>query len=254
MTLPFDPAALLPFIAVGFGAQIVDGALGMAFGVICNVLLVAVMGVAPARASANVHIVETFTTAVSGLSHFFHGNIDRRLFLRLLVPGIIGGVAGAYLLTNIDAGVVKPFVLAYLVGIGIYLLIRGLMFPPKEAKPKVVEPLGLIGGFLDAAGGGGWGPVVTSNLLVQGVEPRRVVGTVNSVEFFLTATVSATFIYHLGLQDFAVATVGLLIGGVAAAPFGAIMAKRFSTKTLLILVGIVLTITSTYGFINAVLR
>lgn len=249
----FDIAALLPFILVGFGAQLVDGALGMAFGVICNVLLVAVMGVAPARASANVHVVETFTTAVSGISHALHGNIDKRLFFRLLVPGVIGGVAGAYLLTNIDGTVVKPFVLAYLVAIGLYLLIRGLLFPPKEAKPKVVEPLGLIGGFLDAAGGGGWGPMVTSNLLVQGVEPRRVVGTVNSVEFFLTATVSATFIYHLGLEDFAIATVGLLIGGVLAAPLGAFLAKRIPTKTLLILVGTVLTITSTYGFINAVL-
>ena len=249
-----DFAALLPFIAVGFGAQLVDGALGMAFGVICNVLLVAVIGLPPARASANVHIVETFTTAVSGISHALHGNIDRRLFLRLLLPGIVGGVAGAYVLTNIDAQVVKPYVLGYLVAIGIYLLVRGLMFPPKESKkPKVVAPLGLVGGFLDAAGGGGWGPIVTSNLLVQGVEPRKVVGTVNSVEFFLTATVSAAFIYHLGLKDFAIATVGLLIGGVLAAPLGAVMAKRIPTKVLLVLVGVVLTATSSYGFIRAVL-
>lgn len=244
---------LLPFILVGFGAQIVDGALGMAFGVICNTLLVAVMGLSPARASANVHVVETFTTAVSGISHVLHGNVDPRLFLRLLIPGIIGGVGGAYLLTSIDGETVKPFVLGYLIAIGIYLLIRGLLFPPTTQKPKVVEPLGLIGGFLDAAGGGGWGPVVTSNLLVQGVEPRRVVGTVNSVEFFLTLTVSATFIANLGLKDFASATLGLLIGGVLAAPFGAVMAKRIPTKTMLILVGVVLTITSTYGFIRAVL-
>lgn len=250
----FDLGALLPFIAVGFGAQIVDGALGMAFGVICNTLLVAVIGLPPARASANVHIVETFTTAVSGISHAFHGNIDRKLFLRLLIPGVIGGVAGAYLLTNIDAAAAKPFVLGYLVAIGIYLLARGLLFPPREAKPaKVVEPLGLIGGFMDAAGGGGWGPIVTSNLLVQGVEPRKVVGTVSAVEFFLTATVSATFIYHLGIQDFATATVGLLIGGVLAAPLGAFMAKRIPMKTMLVLVGVVLTITSTYGFVRAVL-
>ena len=248
-----DFAALWPFIAVGFGAQIVDGALGMAFGVICNTLLVAVIGLSPARASANVHIVETFTTAVSGISHALHGNIDAKLFLRLLIPGIIGGVTGAYLLTNIDGNVVKPFVLGYLVLIGIYLLVRGILYPPKTAKPKVVEPLGLIGGFLDAAGGGGWGPIVTSNLLVQGVEPRKVVGTVNSVEFFLTLTVSATFIFNLGIQDFATATLGLLIGGVFAAPFGAVMAKKIPMKVMLILVGIVLTLTSTYGFIRAVL-
>lgn len=245
--------SLLPFIGVGFGAQIVDGALGMAFGVICNTLLVAVIGLPPARASANVHIVETFTTAISGISHFISGNIDRTLFLRLLIPGLIGGISGAYLLTNLDGATVKPYVLGYLIVIGVYLLIRGILFPPKNAKPKVVEPLGLIGGFLDAAGGGGWGPIVTSNLLVQGVEPRKVVGTVNSVEFFLTAVVSATFIFNLGWKDFAVATVGLLIGGVMAAPFGAVMAKRIPTKVMLILVGVVLTITSTYGFVRAVL-
>jgi uncharacterized membrane protein YfcA len=248
-----DVGAILPFVAVGFGAQLVDGALGMAFGVICNTLLVAVLGLPPARASANVHIVETFTTAVSGISHALTGNIDRTLFLRLLIPGVIGGVGGAYLLTSIDGATVKPYVLGYLVAIGIYLLVRGLIFPPREQRPKVVEPLGLIGGFLDAAGGGGWGPVVTSNLLVQGVEPRKVVGTVSAVEFFLTATVSATFIYHLGLQDFATATVGLLIGGVLAAPLGAVFAKRIPTRTMLILVGTVLTITSTYGFVRAVL-
>ena len=244
---------LLPFVLVGFGAQIVDGALGMAFGVICNTLLVAVIGLPPARASANVHIVETFTTAVSGISHVLHGNVDKRLFFRLLIPGMIGGVGGAYILTNIDGETVKPFVLGYLIAIGVYLLVRGLLFPPKASKPRVVEPLGLIGGFLDAAGGGGWGPIVTSNLLVQGVEPRRVVGTVNSVEFFLTLTVSATFIVHLGIKDFATATLGLLIGGVVAATFGAVMAKRIPTKVMLVLVGVVLTITSTYGFIRAVL-
>jgi uncharacterized membrane protein YfcA len=244
---------LWPFILVGFGAQIVDGALGMAFGVICNTLLVAVIGLPPARASANVHIVETFTTAVSGISHVLHGNVDKKLFFRLLIPGIIGGVSGAYILTNIDGETVKPFVLGYLIAVGIYLLVRGLIFPPTAGKPRVVEPLGLIGGFLDAAGGGGWGPIVTSNLLVQGVEPRRVVGTVNSVEFFLTLTVSATFIAHLGFKDFATATLGLLIGGVLAAPLGAVMAKRIPTKVMLVLVGVVLTITSTYGFIRAVL-
>jgi uncharacterized membrane protein YfcA len=248
-----DPAAILPFVAIGFAAQLVDGALGMAFGVICNVLLVAVVGLPPARASANVHIVETFTTAVSGISHALHGNIDRKLFARLLVPGLIGGVTGAYVLTSIDGSVVKPFVLAYLVAMGIYLLVRGLMAIPQHGRAKVVAPIGLVGGFLDAVGGGGWGPMVTSNLLVQGVEPRRVVGTVNAVEFFLTATVSATFIYHLGLKDFATATLGLLIGGVAAAPIGAVLAKKIPTRPLMILVGSVLTITSTYGFIVAVL-
>jgi uncharacterized membrane protein YfcA len=168
-----------------------------------------------------------------------------------LVPGVIGGILGAYVVTSIDAEVVKPFVLLYLSGIGIYLVVRGILYPPKFRQPGVVAPLGLIGGFLDAAGGGGWGPVVTSNLLLQGADPRKVVGTVNSVEFFLTLTVSAAFIYHLGLAEVAGATLGLLIGGIAAAPLGAWAAKHFPAKQMLILVGVVLTLTSAYGVFMA---
>jgi uncharacterized membrane protein YfcA len=247
----FNLEALLPFIGVGFAAQIVDGALGMAFGVISNTLLVGVLGVPPALASQRVHLVECFTTAMSGISHLLHGNVDKKLFLRLLLPGMAGGIAGAYVLSSIDASVVKPWVLLYLSAIGIYLLIRGLFYPPKIRDAKHVAPLGLVGGFLDAAGGGGWGPVVTSNLLIQGADPRKVVGTVNTVEFFLTLTVSATFIWHLGVADVAGATLGLLIGGIAAAPFGAWAAKRTSPKVMLILVGAVLTLTSAYGAYRA---
>ncbi len=247
----FDLAYLLPFIAIGFVAQAVDGALGMAFGVITNTALVGLLGLPPAQASARVHVVEVFTTAISGISHLLHGNIEWRLFFRLLIPGIIGGVAGAYLISNVAGDLVKPFVLVYLVAVGVWLLVRGILYPPQFKRPKVVEPLGLLGGFLDAAGGGGWGPVVTSNLLVQGVEPRKVIGTVNSVEFLLTLTISATFIYHLGAADIAGATLGLLIGGVIAAPFGAIMAKRLPAKTMLILVGVVLTATSLFGLTKA---
>ena len=247
----FDIAALLPFIAVGFAAQLVDGALGMAFGVISNTLLVAVLGVPPAQASQRVHFVECFTTAMSGISHLIHRNVDPKLFLRLVVPGMIGGFTGAYLLSSLDASVVKPFVLIYLSAIGIYLLIRGVMYPPKIKEVKLIAPLGLIGGFLDAAGGGGWGPVVTSNLLIQGGDPRKVVGTVNSAEFFLTITVSATFIYHIGATQLVGATLGLLIGGLLAAPLGAWAAKHFPAKQMLIMVGIVLTLTSAYGVWSA---
>jgi uncharacterized membrane protein YfcA len=243
----FDLGALVPFILIGFAAQMVDGALGMAFGVITNTLLVGLLGMPPALASQRVHVVECFTTATSSISHLLNGNVDRNLFIRLLIPGVIGGVTGAYLLSSIDAAVIKPFVLLYLAGIGIYLLIRGLLYPPKLKEAKHIAPLGLVGGFLDAAGGGGWGPVVTSNLLIQGAEPRKVVGTVNSVEFFLTLAVSATFVAHLGIADLAGATLGLLIGGIVAAPFGAFAAKHFSPKLMLIMVGIVLTITSGYG-------
>jgi uncharacterized membrane protein YfcA len=246
-----DFAALLPFILIGFAAQLVDGALGMAFGVICNTLLVAVLGVPPATASARIHVVEMFTTGASGLSHLFHRNIDWPLFWRLLIPGVIGGVLGAYVLTSLHADVVKPFVLGYLVLIGVWLLIRGLLYPPKFEKPKVVAPLAVVGGFLDAAGGGGWGPVVTSNLLVQGGEPRKVVGTVNSVEFFLAVSVSIAFIANLGFEEILGPTLGLIIGGVAAAPLGAMMAKRFSPKVMLLMVGVVLIATSTFGLYKA---
>lgn len=248
-----DFTALLPFILIGFAAQLVDGALGMAFGVICNTLLVAVLGVPPATASARIHVVEIFTTGASGLSHLFHRNIDWPLFWRLLIPGVIGGVLGAYVLSSLHADVVKPFVLGYLVLIGVWLLIRGLLYPPKIAKPKVVAPLAVVGGFLDAAGGGGWGPVVTSNLLVQGGEPRKVVGTVNSVEFFLAVSVSMAFIWNLGFSEILGPTLGLIIGGVAAAPLGAMMAKRFSPKVMLVMVGIVLTATSAFGLYRAIL-
>ncbi len=246
-----DFTALLPFILIGFAAQLVDGALGMAFGVICNTLLVAVLGVPPATASARIHVVEIFTTGASGLSHLFHRNIDWPLFWRLLVPGVVGGVLGAYVLTSLHAEVVKPFVLGYLVLIGLWLLVRGLLYPPKISKPKVVAPLAVVGGFLDAAGGGGWGPVVTSNLLVQGGEPRKIVGTVNSVEFFLAVAVSIAFIWNLGFEEILGPTLGLIIGGVAAAPLGAYMAKRFSPKVMLVMVGVVLTATSAFGLYRA---
>ena len=138
-----------------------------------------------------------------------------------------------------------------LTAIGLYLLWRGFMYPPQLKEAKFIAPLGLIGGFLDAAGGGGWGPVVTSNLLVQGGTPRKVIGTVNTAEFFVTLTISATFIATLGLRAFTVYTVGLLIGGLFAAPLGARVAKRVEADRLLTMVGIVLIATSLFGLYRA---
>lgn len=241
---------LVPFILIGFAAQLVDGALGMAFGVISSTLLIS-LGVPPAAASAGVHTVETFTTAASGISHLAHRNIDGRLFARLVIPGMIGGICGAYVLTQIHADTARPLVLAYLSAIGFYLLWRGFRHAHKPRQPKVIAPLGLVGGFLDAAGGGGWGPVVTSNLLVQGADPRKTIGTVNAAEFFLTVTISATFLAALGLEAFTIATGGLLIGGLVAAPFGAVVARRVPPRGLIILVGFVLTLTSLYGVYRA---
>jgi len=237
-------------VLIGFAAQLVDGALGMAYGQISSTLLIS-MGVQPKLASAGVHTAETFTTAVSAISHVAHRNVDWRLFSRIVIPGVIGGVLGAYVLTETPADVAKPVVLTYLTALGVYLFYRGVMHRHTEKRPRIVEPLGLVGGFLDAAGGGGWGAIVTSNLLVQGSNPRKTIGTVNTAEFFLTVTISITFIIALGWQAFTTATVGLLIGGVAAAPFGAMIAKKVNPDMLLTFVGIVVTASSGYGLYRA---
>ena len=246
----FTAIDLLPFIAIGFAAQLIDGALGMAFGVISTTLLLSI-GVPPAAASAGVHTAETFTTGASGLSHILHRNVDWRLFLKLAGPGVAGGVLGAYVLTQIDAASAKPFVLAYLGIIGIYLVWRGMRYAATAKAARAVQPIGLAGGFLDAAGGGGWGPIVTGNLLIQGTDPRRTIGTVNTVEFILTLCIAATFIATLGWQAFTVATLGLLLGGTIAAPLAARMACKANPKLLLTLVGTVLATTSLYGTYTA---
>ena len=251
-----DIAALLlqmaPFIAIGFTAQMIDGALGMAFGVTTQTLLVSAMGVPPASASASVHLVELFTTGASGLSHAWHRNVDWGLFWRLVPFGVIGGVTGAYVLSNVDASAARPFVMLYLTVIGFYLLWRAIrMKKPRFEHPRYTSPLALVGGFLDAAGGGGWGPVVTSNLLIQGGDPRKVIGTVNTAEFLLTLSISITFLYTLGPAAFTLITGGLIVGGVIAAPFGAVLASRVQPRVLLIAVALVLIATSAYSIWKA---
>ena len=246
-----DWNAVLPFIAIGFAAQVVDGALGMAFGVINSTLLVGMLGVPPAVASASVHVVETFTTAASGASHAAHRNVDWRLFRRLVIPGVIGGALGAYVLASIDGAVARPYVMSYLAAIALYLLYRAWRGQVTPKTPRVIAPLGFAGGFLDAAGGGGWGPVVTSNLLAQGAEPRFTIGTVNTVEFFVTATISATFIAKMGVAAFTMQAAGLLVGGVLAAPFGAVLAKRVPARQLMAMVGTLLLLTSVWAIWQA---
>lgn len=244
-------ADIAPFILIGFAAQLIDGALGMAFGVISQTLLVSI-GMPPAAASASVHLVEVFTTGASGTSHILHRNVDWGLFRRLVPFGVLGGVLGAYVLSNIDASAARPFVMAYLALIGFYLLYKAVrVLKPRFEDPKVTRPLALAGGFLDAAGGGGWGPVVTSNLLVQGGDPRKTVGTVNTAEFLLAVSVSLAFLFHLGWEAFTVATVGLIAGGVVAAPFGAWLARKVAPRTLLFAVAAVLIATSLYGIHRA---
>jgi uncharacterized protein len=235
---------ILFYILVGFIAQMVDGAIGMAYGVMSTSVMLS-FGVPPATASACVHAAETFTTGASGLAHWKLGNVDKRLIWRLAVPGAIGGAIGAYVLTNIPGEVVKPYISAYLLLIGIFIIYKAVHRKHSfvDEPPNNVTPLGLVGGFVDAIGGGGWGPIVTSTLLGQGNHPRYTIGSVNMAEFFVTLTISATFIATIGL-DLWPTILGLVIGGIIAAPFAALAAKHFPPKLLMILVGVVIMLLS----------
>ena len=224
-------------IAIGFFAQLVDGALGMAFGLISTTALLS-LGIPPAQASAAVHTAEVATTAASGLSHLLHQNIHRRLFLTLLTAGMLGGVLGAYVLSNIDGRAIRPFVSAYLLVIGILILMKAAKLAPtnENAKAGYAAPLGLVGGFLDAIGGGGWGPLVTSTLIGSGHAPRKVIGSVNAAEFFITVAVATTFFIELGTA-YVEHIAPLIIGGVLAAPFGGYAARHVRPHALMAVVG-----------------
>ena len=236
----------LLFALVGFLAQAVDGALGMAYGVISSTTLLA-FGVAPAHASAAVHAAELFTTAASGTAHFYHRNIDWKLFWRLAPFGILGGCVGAYVLTSFDGSIVKPFVTGYLALVGAWLLFRSFRKIPSRPVPApIVAPLGAAGGFLDAAGGGGWGPVVASNLIARGGDPGKMVGTVNLAEFFVTLAVSGAFLLALG-ATFGKAALGLLVGGVLAAPVAVFAARRIPRKLFTIIVGVAICLVSAWN-------
>ncbi|HEY0102753.1 MAG TPA: sulfite exporter TauE/SafE family protein [Brevundimonas sp.] len=236
----------LLFLVVGVLAQSVDGALGMAYGVISSSVLLA-FGVPPAMASASVHGAEVFTTAASAGSHVLHKNVEWRLLVPLAVAGVIGGCLGAYVLSGVEGDVIKPFVIAYLAAMGVYILWRaGHDIEPRRIRSWMTGPLGLVGGFLDAVGGGGWGPTVSSTLVGAGQEPRRAIGTVNTAEFFLTVAISATFVWALvtghwaeagALENHAAAVGGLVVGGLAAAPFAGLIAKRVPRKVLTYAVG-----------------
>ncbi len=230
------------FVFVGFVAQMIDGALGMGYGVASNSFLLGI-GLPPASASASVHAAEIFTSGVSGFSHWKLGNLDKSLILRLLVPGIIGGVLGAYILVNISGNTIKPFIAVYLMLMGLVIIYKAFR-PIKEKKiTKTVTPLGLIGGFFDAIGGGGWGPIVTTTLVAQGNSPRHTVGSINFVEFFVTVAQSITFILTIGLVHWKV-ILGLILGGVIAAPLAALICKRLPVKTLMVSVGLLIIVLS----------
>ena len=236
----------LLFVLVGFLAQAVDGALGMAYGVISSTTLLA-FGVSPAHASAAVHAAELFTTAASGSAHLYHRNIDWKLFARLAPFGVLGGCLGAYVLTSIDGAAIRPWVTAYLALVGAWLVFRSFRrIPSKPVSGAIVAPLGAAGGFLDAAGGGGWGPIVPTGLLGAGAAPRYVIGTVNASEFLITLSVSLTFLIALvsghwqeagDVTDHLAAIGGLIVGGLCAAPLAGWMVKALREIVLLRLVG-----------------
>jgi uncharacterized protein len=240
----------LLFVVVGVAAQLVDGALGMAYGVTATTALLSV-GIAPAVASASVHAAEVFTTGLSGLSHWWYGNVDRGLFRALLVPGMIGGAAGAFLLSSLPGETMRPFVSAYLLIMGGVILWRALRAAPQAGQGiRRIGPLGLVGGFVDAVGGGGWGPVVTATLVGIGSAPRYAIGSVNAAEFFVTATIAATFVVTIGLELWPI-IAGLICGGAIAAPFAAYMTRRLPVRPLMILVATVIIALSARGLADA---
>lgn len=239
-------------IAVGFLAQAIDGALGMAYGITSTTFLLSA-GASPGMASASVHIAEIFTTGVSGMSHAKLGNVDKKLFLRLLVPGMIGAVLGAIVVTQVDGKMMKPFISAYLLIMGVYILSKAWRKTKMNTKePKHVGKLALFGGFVDSAGGGGWGPVVTTSLVGSGSDPRTTIGSVNFAEFFLALAGAASFTLMIGTGVW-VLVLGLVIGGLFAAPFAAVMAKRLKPRTLLVLVGVLISVVSLFNLYKAFL-
>jgi uncharacterized protein len=236
--------------AVGFIAQTVDGALGMAYGLTATTFLLST-GATPAMASASVHIAEVFTTGFSGISHVRFGNVNKKLFLRLLLPGITGAVLGAIVVTQVDGRVIKPYVSAYLLIMGVYVLSKAWRrIQIVRHEPRHVAKLALFGGFVDAAGGGGWGPVVTTTLVSSGHDPRTTIGSVNFAEFFLTLSGAAAFTLLVESTAW-VLVAGLVFGGIFSAPLAAILCRKLRARSLLILVGTLISALSIYNLYKA---
>ena len=242
---------LLVIGIVGLAAQLVDGALGMAYGVTSSSLMLAT-GLTPAAASASVHLSELGTTLVSGASHWKFGNVDWRMVLRLGVPGAAGAFAGATFLSNLSTESAAPWMAGILLALGVYVLLRftfGRIATRPDRTPlrsRFLAPLGLVAGFIDATGGGGWGPVATPTLLVSGrVEPRKVVGSVDTSEFLVALAASIGFLLGIGNEGVKAGYVlALLAGGLVAAPVAAYLVRRFPPKMLGSLVGGVIVLTN----------
>ncbi|MFM9912003.1 MAG: sulfite exporter TauE/SafE family protein [Methylophilaceae bacterium] len=237
-------------VAVGLIAQTIDGALGMAYGLTSNTFLLA-SGIPPAVATASVHIAEVFTTGVSGISHVKMKNVNVKLFLRLLVPGMIGALTGVVVVSSIDGALLKPFISIYLLIMGLYLVSKAFRHRLlTKSEPKHVGKLALFGGFVDAVGGGGWGPVVTTTLVGSGHDPRTTIGSVNFAEFFLTFVSAIAFSVLVGEGPWPV-VAGLVLGGVFAAPIAAMLTRKIPAKKLLVLVGILICLVSLVSLYKA---
>jgi uncharacterized protein len=242
---------IIVLTVVGLIAQLVDGALGMAYGATSATLVLAA-GYAPATASASVHLAELGTTAVSGYSHWRFGNVDWRTVRRIGIPGALGAFVGAVVLSSISADVAKPWMAGVLLALGVYILVRFTVgrAPRPGGRPYVrgryLAPLGLGAGFIDATGGGGWGPVSTPTLLATGkMEPRKVVGSVDTSEFLVALAASIGFLVGLGSQGVKPAIVlPLLAGGVVAAPLAAWLVQLLTARILGAAVGGLILLTN----------
>jgi len=234
----------LYFMLGGFIAQMIDGALGMAYGVSATTFLLS-FGVSPAVASMSVHASEIFTSGVSGLMHLKFGNVNSKLFKVIVLPGVIGSILGAYILTEFENynDYIKPVVGTYTLILGFIIIYKVIRKHQKRKKIKHVGWLATLGGFLDAIGGGGWGPVVSSTLIASGKNPRLVIGSVNLAEFFVSLASSFTFFTLIGGSGWQT-ILGLILGGVCAAPIAAHLSKKLNVKAMMIFVGIVVIIVS----------
>jgi uncharacterized membrane protein YfcA len=232
-------------LLIGFFAQLVDGALGMAYGVITNAALLSI-GLAPAQASALVHTAEVFTTGASAASHIYHRNVDWRFVSRLGVAGVLGAILGAWVLSNVDVTAARRYVYVYLLLMGAYILWRSFRIAAVRERPAGwMPPAGFVAGFLDASGGGGWGPVLTSTLVGSGHAPRHTVGSVNTAEFFVTVASATTFFVELGASPLQ-HLVPLVLGGLLAAPLGGWAVQRISARLLMTAVGTLIVVLSLF--------
>jgi uncharacterized membrane protein YfcA len=228
---------IFTFVAVGFAAQMIDGSLGMAYGISCSSFLIAT-GVSPVLASASVHIAEVFTTASSGFFHWKLGNFDKKLFRRIAIPGVLGAIVGAYLLSNFDGKIIQPYISAYLILMGLVLIQKSFK-PIKIWKFKRPGILAAFGGFMDASGGGGWGPIVSTTLMAGGNHPTKIIGTVNATEFFVAFAAGGVFSIFVGIESIEI-VIGLVVGGLLASPFGALLANKINKRYAMVLVGVLI--------------